>query len=151
LDCDSIALILRLHFSRLHALNLLLITAFTVFIFKAGWFQAELLFYFLNFCLFVLLWRLLKQPSLPVALITGVLAGLAHLTKASIMPGLFILVGVMALQGAWEWLKERGKQFKATRGGGLKILTLTLVLLAFHNCLSYTSTSKRIFGHIFTT
>jgi hypothetical protein len=58
-----VALIFFRNFNPLHAFNATLIVAFTVFIFKAGWFQAELLFYFLNFIMFFLMWRLLQQPS----------------------------------------------------------------------------------------
>lgn len=53
----GLAFLFRQFFSWLHSFNLLLIAAFTVFIFKAGYFQAELLFYFLNFCLFLLMWK----------------------------------------------------------------------------------------------
>jgi hypothetical protein len=88
----GLALVLRPFFHWLHTLNLMLIVAFTVFIFKAGWFQAELLFYFVNFCLFLLMCRLLWQPSWPLAILAGIVAWLAHLTKASILPGLVIFL-----------------------------------------------------------
>ncbi len=77
-------------FHWLHTVNSVLIIAFTVFIFKAAYFQTELLFYFINFCLFLLMWRLLQQPSYLFAILTGFVAGLAHLTKASIIPGLIL-------------------------------------------------------------
>ena len=94
-------------FSPLHTLNLTLIAGFTVFIFRAGWFQAELLFYFLNFCLFLLFWRLLQRPSLPMALLAGVAAALAYLTKASIVPGLALFAVFAAAQGLWPVLRRR--------------------------------------------
>jgi len=51
----GIAWLFRRHFSLFSSLIALLITAFTVFVFKAPWFQAELLFYFLTFGLFYLM------------------------------------------------------------------------------------------------
>jgi hypothetical protein len=98
----ALALIFRRFFSPLHTLNLTLITGFTVFIFRAGWFQSELLFYFLNFCLFLLFWRLLQRPSLLAAVLAGVAAGLAYLTKASILPGLAIFAACAVAQWLWR-------------------------------------------------
>jgi hypothetical protein len=88
----GLAIIFRKYFSWLHSLNLLLIVAFTVFIFKAGYFQTELLYYFLNFCLFLLIWRFLQRTSWWLAILTVIVAGLTHLTKASILPGLAIFL-----------------------------------------------------------
>jgi len=103
----GLALIFRHFFTPLHTLNLTLITGFTVFIFRAGWFQAELLFYFLNFCLFLLFWRLLQRPSPWLALLAGLTAALTHLTKASVLPGLVIFAACAAVQAAWLFLRRR--------------------------------------------
>ena len=86
--------------STLHALSLLLIVAFTVFIYKARWVQAELLFYFLNACLFLLMWRLLERPSYAQAAAAGIVAGLAHLTKASILPAWWYSVSSASVEAA---------------------------------------------------
>jgi hypothetical protein len=96
------------HFHPLLALNLLLILAFVIFIFKAGFYQAELLFYFLNFFLFWGLWRLLQEPSWKLAVLAGLLAGAAHLTKASILPGLVLFVIFGLAQAGWNALRRTG-------------------------------------------
>jgi hypothetical protein len=112
----GLALIFRRFFGPLHTLNLTLITGFTMFIFRAGWFQAELLFYFLNFCLFLLLWRLLERPSLLMALLAGLAAALAYLTKASILPGLAVFAVCAAAQAAWLLLRRPAAAPAAVEG-----------------------------------
>jgi len=76
--------------------TLWLITAFTVYVFRAAYVQPELLYYTLTALLFVLMLRHIRQPGLGLAAIIGILAGLTHLTKASILPGLaaFLLVAL---------------------------------------------------------
>lgn len=130
------------------ALTLLLITAFTIFIFKAGFFQTELLFYFLNFCLFLLMWRLLQQNSWQLAILTGVVAGVAHLTKASILPGLALFLGFAGLR--WGWAALQNRSGGLTKQMVSQILPVLLVALCFLiTVYPYISTSKRVFGHYF--
>lgn len=138
-------------FSWLHSLNLVLIVAFTVFIFKAGYFQAELLFYFLNFCLFLLMWRLLTTMSWQLAILTGIVAGLAHLTKASILPGLALF---LLLAGAkWGWLALRSVRCHESARARLVLSPLLGALLvgAFFlmTVFPYINTSKQVFGRYF--
>jgi hypothetical protein len=147
-----LAFIFFRRFKPIHALNFMLIVAFTIFIFKAGWFQAELLFYFLNFIMFLLMWRILQRPSYLLAILAGLIAGIAHLTKASILPGLVIWLLVAGLQHLWLAFKNRGQLFKEgpnfiwnTR---VWIVPLTgLVFLA--TVFPYIQTSKRVFGSYF--
>lgn len=56
--------VLRTVLTPLPAGVVLAITAFTVWVFKAGFVQAELLFYFLTFCLFLLMCRTLLAPTM---------------------------------------------------------------------------------------
>lgn len=98
----GLAIIFFYEFRPLSALNLILIIAFTVFIFKAGYFQAELLFYFLNFCMFWLMWRFLQKPSPAIAVLGGITAGLAYLTKAAILPGLALFVFFAGVQNGYR-------------------------------------------------
>ena len=147
----GLAGIFRWYLPWLAALTLLLITAFTVFIFKAGFFQTELLFYFLNFCLFLLMMRLLQRNAWPLAILTGVVAGIAHLTKASILPGLALFLAVAGLRWGWVALQSR-----TLESGGLpkRLLSNLLPVLLVGICFlitvyPYISTSKRVFGHYF--
>mgnify|MGYP004487198075 CR=1 FL=1 len=86
----SLFLLFRRIFPFALSANLWLIITFTVFIFKAGYAQTELLFYFLNFCAFLMMYKMLKEPGLKLGILTGLVLGIAHLTKASVMPGLAI-------------------------------------------------------------
>lgn len=149
----GIGIILCHYFHWLFALNLILIVTFTFFIFKAGFFQAELLFYFLNFCLFLLMWRMLRNPSWLAAILTGLVAGFAHLTKASILPGLAIFIASMGL----DWLLtlfrrdeiDRSSQFVNKSFYYQPILVLLVVLCFLAVLFPYIQTSKQLFGHYF--
>jgi hypothetical protein len=147
----GLAGIFRCYLPWLTALTLLLITAFTVFIFKAGFFQTELLFYFINFCLFLLMMRSLQRNAWPLAILTGIVAGIAQLTKASILPGLALFLAVAGLRWGWVALQSRD-----SAQGGLpkqllsQLLPVALVGICFLiTVYPYISTSKRVFGHYF--
>ena len=148
----GLALIFRKYFSWLHSLNLLLIVAFTVFIFKAGYFKAELLYYFLNFCLFLLMWKFFQQISWRLAILTGIVAGLAHLTKASVLPGLVIFMVLAG--GKWVWIALRNRHSCGdpipTKSILSHLLAVLLVGVFFLiTVFPYINTSKRVFGHYF--
>jgi len=152
-----LAMIFNHFFDRLHAFNLLLIVAFSVFIFKAGWFQAELLFYFLNFCLFLLFWRLLKKTSWQLAVLTGIVAGLAHLTKASILPGLIIFL--VSAGAKWGWIAIRKRKYSSDDVVSREfshfetyypLFAIVIVASCFLiTVFPYINDSKRVFGHYF--
>jgi hypothetical protein len=143
--------IFRASFRPLHTLNLFLITAFTVFMFKAGFFQVELLFYFLNFLTFVLMLALLKRPSLALVALTGVFAGLAYLTKASIPPGLIIFLFFLGAKGTTEWYRARQYQSSSELIKARKwLLALPVVALLFLvTVYPQIRNQKRVFGRYF--
>ena len=141
-------LIFRHHFPLLHAINVTLVTAFTVFIFKAAYFQAELLYYFFSFVAFVLTWQLLVRPRWQWGVGAGIALGLAYMTKASVLPGLVLFLGFAAV--------KLYRLAAAQRSTGQKLpfnvhwLGLPLVLLAFLATVApYISNSKQVFGHYF--
>ena len=148
----GVALIFWRKFGLLHASTIVLIVAFTVFVFKAGWFQAELLFYFLNFCLFILMWRLFKKPSLLLAILTGITAGLTHLTKASVLPGLLLFMLIYSLETGWKAVqayRNKGENRKAW-SSTYAIWVVPLVGISFLiTVLPYIQASRRITGHYF--
>jgi hypothetical protein len=140
------------HFRTLLALNLLLILAFLIFIFKAGFYQAELLFYFLNFFLFWCLWRLLQEPSWKLAGLAGLLAGMAHLTKASILPGLVLFLIFCLFQGMWVALRHLRSAEQQPSGQPIRMYFLVaplVVLIFLASVFPYIQTAKRITGHYF--
>lgn len=148
----GLAFVFRQFFSWLHSLNLVLIVAFTVFIFKASYFQAELLFYFLNFCLFLLMWKFLQRMSWRLAILTGIVAGLAHLTKASILPGLIIFMVLAGIKWGWVTLRSRHSCGDAIPTKFILSHLLAVLLVGAFFLITvfpYINTSKRVFGHYF--
>lgn len=141
--------------------NLWLITTFTVFIFKAGYAQTELLFYFLNFCAFLMMYKMLKEPEVKLGILTGLVLGIAHLTKASVMPGLAIFGLFFIIKEIYSFFNLENdtapKQFNLLNKIKhikqeivLHLLSLLLVFLTFLGVIfPYVSTSQRFFGQPF--
>ena len=131
-------LIFRKFLPPLPALGLLAATAFGVFIYRAGKAQVELLFYFVSFCAFVLLLQLFVRPRWWLALLAGAMTGLAHLTKASVLPGLAIWAVVFAAGIIWSTGRWR-------RLGMLLLVLGSFLAVVF----PYIQTSKRIYDSYF--
>ncbi len=136
------------------ALTLTLILAFTVFMHKAGYVQTELLFYVLNFAAFVLLLQTLRTPHWQGGVLAGALLGIAHLTKASVLPALILFVVFALFAAAMEaslafrknaspkavWNDALKRQLIAT---GLTVITFLVIIYP------YIRVSKAVFGHYF--
>lgn len=134
-------------FPRHYALNLLFMTAFTVMVFRAAYVQAEVLYYLLTFAVFLLCWRLFEKPSVVLAVLAGGLLGLAHLTKASVLPGLLAFAVFYILDGAWQLLcgRQRDRPRPVRR-----FLCVLLVIASFLAAVfPYISKSKERYGHYF--
>jgi hypothetical protein len=95
-------LIFQRYSSRFEALVATLTTAFTIFAYKAPFFQSDVLFYGITLGLFVLMLELLRKPHYGLAILAGALGGLAHLTKASILPAVALFCGCLLL---WAGLR----------------------------------------------
>jgi hypothetical protein len=138
-------------------MNLTIFVGFGYFVFKAGYVQSELLFYFLFFLAFLaccsLFTRRRALPTLGLAVVSGALLGLAHLTKAAMLPfvGVFLVAyfGDQAGCALARW--RRGEQ--ASGSGTERIARFAaglLVVVAFLAVLSpYLLHSHRVFGHYF--
>jgi hypothetical protein len=137
-------LIFRKFFPGYHALALLVITAFGVFLYRAPIVQAEPLFYFLSFCAFVLLVCLLVTPRWWLSILAGVTVGLAYLTKASMLPALPLWVAVFVLQMISRTAPDRIHAL--ARDFALLLLVLASFLVIV---FPYIQTSKRLYGHYF--
>ncbi len=137
--------LLKKRLSMFAAVNLWIMTAFTVFVFKAGYVQAEILFYFINFALFLTLWGMLVRPEWKTAVLAGVLFGLGHLTKASVLPELLAFL-VIAILKIFYTARRSGRAAFAWRGFA-QILTVGLcfALVVF----PYIRNSKKIYGQYF--
>jgi hypothetical protein len=133
-------LIFRRFFPPLPSLALLVATAFGVFLYRAGKAQTELLFYFVSFCAFVLLLRMFVSPRWPLAVLAGATTGVAHLTKASVLPAL----GVWALAFGAQVVWSRGRS-RWSRLGILALVPAVFLAVVF----PYIQTSKRVYGAYF--
>jgi hypothetical protein len=139
-------LIFRKFFPPLYAVALLAVAAFGVFLYRADRVQAELLFYFLSFCAFVLLLRMLVAPRWWLAILAGATVGLAHLTKASVLPALVLWAAVFLVQTLWNLRARRHDPLTAWRGlAMLAVVIATFLAVIF----PYINTSKRIYGQYF--
>lgn len=82
------------------ALTGTLVTMFTVFVYKAPYFQADVLFYAISLVLFYLLLSLLREPQVRTAALAGFVGGIGHLTKASVLPALLLAALLVLGRGA---------------------------------------------------
>ncbi|HUR34561.1 MAG TPA: hypothetical protein VM032_12250 [Vicinamibacterales bacterium] len=142
------------------AVNLTGVAAFGWFIFKAGYTQSELLFYTLFFLAFIActeLFEASREPRLMVtAPLAGALCGLAHLTKASLLPfaGIVLLVGCgWMIAPLFRRFGQRppGQERHGPRPAFVRRgLALALFVAVFLLVLwPYISTNKRVFGAYF--
>ena len=140
-------LLFRRFFSPLHALALFCATAFGVFLYRAGNAQTEVLYYFVSFCAFVLLLRMLIAPRWWLAALSGATVGVAHLTKASILPALGVWVAVALAQLLWDArARHEDRSSDAWRRLGMLLLVIATFLAVV---FPYIQTSKRIYGQYF--
>jgi len=136
------------------AFTAVLITGFTVFAFKAPYVQAEILFYGLFFILFVLISSLLSSLRIKTAFLIGLTAGIAHLTKASVIPVLLLCLLSLCIVIAKNiynkiYLRTSSsstlwKCIKTPLICGLVIVSVYLVLV-----FPYINNSKTHFGKYF--
>lgn len=137
------------------AVNLIGVFTFGYFIYKAGYTQSELLFYFFFFLTFLGCWGLLvsrpDRRAVGLSLLTGVLAAVSHLTKAAMLPFLAIFLGVFGLKALWQFFdRRRSGTGEPTRDLVRQTLMAVVFTAAFLAVLwPYISTSKRVFGHYF--
>lgn len=142
-----IFLVFRKFFSALHAVALLAATAFGMFLYRAGNAQTEVLYYSVSFCAFVLLLRMFITPRWWLAAVAGATVGLAHLSKASVLPAFGVWGAVFAAQTLWSFRARRDQD------SGDSWRRLGMLLLAIATFLAvvwpYIQTSKRIYGQYF--
>jgi len=132
-------LIFRRFFPPLYSLGLLAATAFGVFVYRADRAQVEPLFYVVSFCAFVLLLRMFVRPRWWLAILAGAMTGLAHLTKASVLPALVIWAVVFGGQILFSFRRA------PWRLGMLALVLGTFLAVVF----PYIQTSKRIYDAYF--
>jgi hypothetical protein len=100
-----------------------------------------------SFCAFLLLLRMLITPRWWLAVLGGATMGLAHLTKASVLPALLVWIAVSVAQIVWSFRSKYGLPLPAPwrRAGMLFLVIATFLAVIF----PYIQTSKRIYGQYF--
>ena len=94
-------------FSKIYAFYSILAIAFLLFAIKSPFFQTEILFYTLFGFAFILSLDTLISPKWYKSIGVGLLFALAHLSKASAMPGLFIFVSSYGILFLLKLLSRR--------------------------------------------
>tara|TARA_B100001123_G_scaffold430528_1_gene550649 strand:- start:70196 stop:71554 length:1359 start_codon:yes stop_codon:yes gene_type:complete len=136
------------------ALTATLVAMFTVFVFKAPYFQAEVLYYGIGLVLFCVLLNLVHRPSLKMALLAGCLGGIAHLTKASVLPTILLAATCLIVKAVNGLFRQRteSQENKETVYSSIVLPSCCLTLLLFGFLIvvyPYIQTSKEQFGSYF--
>ena len=147
--------VLSKYTDQLTALTMTLIFTFSVLAFKAPYIQAEILYFFLSWLLFILLLILIQNPGWKIGVLAGIIAGIAHLTKASVLPALGLMTIIMIVKMIFHlvaWYDHNKKEkSSSTAPEWLPSLTApVLCLIVFLLIISpYLRNSKETFGHYF--
>ncbi len=124
--------IARRYLAKFESVLFILVIAFSLYIFKAPYFQAEISFYFLVFVGYLLMQIMLLRPGWLLAAAAGVVLGLAHLMKASVLVGLILFAVVYAGREMLSGIRQLRKKSldRRTTGGILMRLGMLLVVFA---------------------
>ena len=127
----------------------MLVTAFTLFVFRASYVQAELLFYAVSFFGFVALCRLWTRPSIGTAVLAGLLEALAFLCKGSVQPGLALFAAMFLARAVWVARRDRAARH-AVRGLVMRVVEVAVLAGSFLAPLvPYLTKSKELYGSYF--
>jgi hypothetical protein len=117
-----------------------------VFLYRAVIAQPEILLYTLGFGVFLLFARLLIAPRWWLAVLAGATMGMAHLTKASLLPALGLWVVLFIVQSFWKTADRSA----GAVGLAQRLIVLLLVVATFFAVTySYLRTSKEMYGQYF--
>jgi hypothetical protein len=148
-----LAALMRLYLPPLPSAALVAVIAFGYFIHRAGYVQPELLFYTLVFAAFLACVRLLTIEAGPrafaLASAGGLVAALAHLTKAAVLPLVALFIIVFVSSATATLLRGRGEG-SSRRQFVRRLAIVALYTACFLGALyPYISNSKRTFGRYF--
>jgi len=138
------------------ALTGTLVTMFTVFAYKSPYFQAEVLFYTINFLLFYLLLSFVQQPGIRLAALAGLMGGIGHLTKASVLPAVLLAALLVLARGAVGlWRRHYGADTPVIQASHSRFVlnhlcSVTILIGCFLFIIfPYILQSKSRYGHYF--
>lgn len=144
LVCIGIFLLFRSVSDPPMALAATLLAAFSVIVFKAPWFQADVLLYGWSLLFFHLAIRLIQKPSARLGALCGLIAVLAHLTKASILLSVLLLGFVLVVLAIQRGFRQ---DWKNAIQPMISILVMAFTFLLLLS--PYLQTSKQIYGRYF--
>ena len=128
------------------------ITAFAVFLPKASFVQAELVYYTLFFATWLMMCRLLYLPRIKTAIVAGAVAGCAYWVKASVLPLVVVFLAGSIFAAVMRRQKQSDGRSEEDGGrSGWKSLTSGVVVgVVFLLVVSpYLLDNKARFGHYF--
>jgi hypothetical protein len=125
------------------------VTAFGLYVYKSAYAQAEILFYTLSFFAFLSALHFLRRPSWLMALLAGALVGVAHLTKASMLPFLVLLLAWSLVGFVVEFVRRQPSDRSIAMRCKRPIATLLLVVSFLVVVFPYIQTSHERFGQWF--
>ena len=139
------------------ALTVTLVAMFTIFAYKSPYFQPEVLFYGIGLLLFGSLLELIRRPNLSTAVLAGCVGGVAHLTKASVLPSLLLASACLVARTVSGLCQRRRRRNSRDEGNAspystvLLPLSCSIVLISLFLLIvsPYILTSKERFGRYF--
>jgi hypothetical protein len=138
-------------FGLFRAYLLILIIGFSLFIFKAAYIQAEILYYSLSALSFVLMLMMLTRPTWLRSIATGIIVGLGYLTKGTILSSLplfALLYGIDLLLFAVQKNINKNKEsiiIIARRSAYLLVVLAVFAVIIY----PYAQALKQRFGRYF--
>ena len=131
------------YFNSFASYTFIILVAFTFFLFKAGYFQAEVLFYTLYFLTFISFIKNFKNPNTKNGIITGVLVALSYLTKATALLGFIIYIIFQFAKYYIYLVKNKKNKNRLIRSIFSSIIIFLIIVYP------YISDTKRFFGRYF--
>ncbi len=130
------------------------LAAFTVVGYRAGYFQCEMLYGFLFLLFFAFAFEMFRRRQVGLAVAAGVIGAVGHLTKASLILGVWLAIGCALLIAAYEWLPLPWRKASPGRGGlraGLTLpgLSATMFAAFFATGSPYFLKTKEMHGRYF--
>ncbi len=145
--------IFRFFFSLHQSLNLIFVVAFASFIFRSPYFKVEILFYFLSFLAFLFMTYMVVRPTIKLGIVTGLILGYTHLTKASIIPGIIAFIFIIIMKELVRYRSDNnaGKSIRTQiTSRKSEIFGPLLVIVFFLATISpYILESKKEYGQYF--
>ena len=129
--------------------TLTILVAFFVFIFKAGYLKAELVFYFASFICFLLMCGMLIRPSIWLGLGTGLTLGLTYYLKASVLPAIALFTLIFLVKEI-QFFSQAKNDSKISSHTQKNLASLVLTGIVFTGVLfPYLYGSKQQYGGYF--